>query len=176
MNPMKEIFVEKVTLNIGAGGPGENLDKAVKLLEAITGGKCLRTRTMERIPGWGLRPRLPVAAKVTLRGKKAEEILKRLLEAVDFRINQRKFDRTGNFSFGVDEYIRIPGVEYDVSIGIIGLEAAVTLTRRGYRVKKRAYKTAKVGKKHTIARDEAMDFVKQKFGVEILTGKNEEEQ
>ena len=35
MNAMKEIRIEKVTINIGVGEPGENLDIAKKLLEKL---------------------------------------------------------------------------------------------------------------------------------------------
>ena len=39
--------------------------------------------------------------------------------------------------FGIPEYINIPGIEYDPDIGIIGLEACVTLERPGFRIKKK---------------------------------------
>lgn len=172
MSGMQDIYVEKITLNIGVGGPGDNLDKAVKLLQIISGQKPIQTRSMKRIPSWGVRPKLPIAAMVTLRKKRAEDVLKRLLEAVDRKIPDSKFDKFGNFSFGIDEYIRIPGVEYDISLGIIGLEAAVTLARRGYRVKRRSLKKTKVGKRHLILRDDAIKFIKDKFEVEIV-GKEE---
>jgi len=52
MNRMKEIKIEKITLNVGTGGPGENLDKALKLLKNITKAKPVPTTTKRRIPGW----------------------------------------------------------------------------------------------------------------------------
>ena len=42
-NPMQKIRVEKITLNIGVGKPGDDLDKAVKLLEKISGAKAVQT-------------------------------------------------------------------------------------------------------------------------------------
>lgn len=167
MNIMKTIKVEKVTLNLGTGGTGDKIEKGVKLLTAITGEKPVKTMSMLRIPTWGVRPNLPIAVKVTLRGKKAEELLKRLLAAVDNTLPERKFDKFGNFSFGIDEYIKIPGVAYDVSIGIIGLEAAVTLQRPGFRVKRRSIKSAKIPKKHQIQKEEAIQFVRSTFHTKI---------
>ena len=167
MNPMKEIKVEKITLNMGTGGSGDKIEKGAKLLTAITGEKPVKTSSMQRIPTWGVRPKLPIAVKVTLRGKKAEELLKRLLQAVDNTLPERKFDKFGNFSFGIDEYIKIPGVTYDVSIGIIGLEAAITLQRAGFRVKRRSIKMAKIPKRHQISKEEAIQFVRSKFNVQI---------
>ena len=111
-NKMKSIKVEKITLNIGVGQAGEKLDKAVMLLENMTSSKAVRTVTMERIPTWGIRPKLPIGAKLTLRGKKAEELLVRLFKAIDNAIPSSKFDSTGNLAFGIKEYIDIPNVEY----------------------------------------------------------------
>ena len=41
-----------------------------------------------------------------------------------------------------------------------------SLTRPGYRVAKKR-NPSKIGKNHKITKDEAMDFFKNKFGVEI---------
>lgn len=165
MNVMKNIFVEKVTLNIGVGSPGDSLDKALKLLKNITGAKPVTTSSNKRIPTWGVRPKLPIACKVTVRGEKAAQLLNDLLQAVDSKIPRRKFDKSGNFSFGIAEYIDIPSVPYDASVGVIGLEIAVTLGRPGFRVKRRSVKKAKIGVKHRISAEEAMNFMKEKYKV-----------
>ncbi len=167
MNAMQTIRVEKITLNIGAGGPGDKLEKAMKLLKAITHAKPVQMVTMKRIPTWGVRPKLAIASKVTVRGKAAEAVLKRLLQAVDNKLPATKFDMSGNFSFGIKEYIDIPEVAYDVSIGIIGLETAVTLERPGYRVKRRLSKPAKMPKKHRITKQEAIAFMKEHFKLNV---------
>jgi len=167
MSDMKQIRVEKVTLNIGVGGPGEKLEKAIKLLKTISGSKPIAIASSKRIPTWGVRPGLQLASKVTVRGKKAEELLMRLLQALDNKLPRRKFDKFGNFSFGIHEYIDIPGVQYDPSIGVIGLEAAVTLQRPGFRVKRRAVKVGKIGIKHRITAEDSIAFVKNKFNVKV---------
>ena len=68
MNKMQEIKIEKITLNIGVGETGDKLEKASRLLKTITGESPIKTRTMKRVPTWGIRPKLDIATKVTLRG------------------------------------------------------------------------------------------------------------
>ena len=167
MNPMKQIRIEKLTLNIGTGKPGPELEKAKKLLAMITNRTPIETKTQKRIPGWGLRPGLSIGTKVTIRGKEAKELLGRLLKAVENNLNPRSFDNNGNFSFGVPEYIDIPGVKYNMEIGIIGLSAAVTLSRPGFRIKLRSLYPKTIPARHRINKVEAMDFVKQSYGTNV---------
>ena len=167
MNQMQEVRIEKVTLNIGTGGPGDNLEKAMKLLKTISGAKPVPTKSKKRIPTWGVRPGLQIGCKVTVRKKKAEELLKRLLVAKENTLPPSKVDKTGNISFGIPEYLDIPGVEYDISIGIIGLEAAITLQKPGCRIKKRQTQKRKVPYKHQITKEEAIKFMEEKFNVKF---------
>lgn len=173
MNIMQQIKIEKITINIGVGEAGDKLTKAASLLNQLTNAKPVQTMTMKRIPSWGLRPKLPIGTKVTLRGKKAEEILFRLFKALDNKINIKKFDSNGNLAFGIKEYLDIPGVEYDPGIGVIGLEAAVTLERPGYRIKKRKLNKSKIGIKHLITKEDAKNFIIKNFNIEVVEGEEE---
>jgi len=166
---MRQIKVSKVTLNMGVGGPGDKLEKAIKLLNQISNKKPVQTKAgpRARIPTWGVRPNIPLGCKVTLRGKEAEELLKRLLVAVDNKLKGRKFDNFGNFSFGIEEYINIPNVKYDPAIGVIGLEVAVTLERPGFRVKRRKLRNTKIGKNHLITKEEAINFMIKNFDLKL---------
>ena len=164
---MRTISVEKVTLNICVGEPGTNLDKALKLLKNITGGKPIQTKAKKRIPTWKIRPGLEIGAKVMLRGDKAKEFLKALLQAKSNRLSRKCFDNEGNFSFGIAEYLDIPNVEYDAEVGIIGLETMVTLKRPGFRVKRRLIKKSKIPRKHRISMEEAIEFMKKEFNLEV---------
>ena len=121
MNPMKNIRIEKITLNIGCGEAGEKLDKAKKLLEVLTNKKVVITTTHDRT-SFGMAKGRPIGCKITLRGKDAEEFLKKALDAVDLKLSKNIFDKQGSFSFGVKEHIDIPGVRYDPQIGIFGMD------------------------------------------------------
>ncbi len=162
---MRKIKIEKITLNIGAGKDEDELKRGLKLLRKITGAEAVKTITNKRLPAWGLRPGLAIGCKFTIRGKEAEKLLKRLLEAKDNKMLSRQFDMYGNFSFGIPEYIDIPGVDYDPEIKIMGLEVAVTLQRAGYRIAKRRVQRRRVPSKHRIKPKEAVDFMKDRFGV-----------
>jgi len=99
--------------------------------------------------------------------KKIPELLKRLLTAKDNVLTLKSFDNCGNISFGIHEYIDIPGTKYDPKIGIMGLQASVTLGRPGFRIGKRRIQTSKVGKTHKITKEEAIAFMKTNYNVII---------
>ncbi|HDQ59648.1 MAG TPA: 50S ribosomal protein L5 [Candidatus Woesearchaeota archaeon] len=167
-NPMRELVVEKLTLNMGVGETGDKLEKAKILLNRISDTKVVQTFSKKRVPTWGLRAGVPIGVKTTIRGQRAYDLLKRLFQTVENRIHPKNFDSSGNLSFGIKEYIHIPGVQYDPSLGIVGLDVCVTLKRKGgNRIKTKLYRPAKIGKKHRIKTEECMEFFKDKFGIEI---------
>lgn len=168
--PMRTIIIKKITLNIGAGKNEELLKKGLVLLQKITNLTPVKTVTKKRIPGWGLRPGLAIGCKVTVR-KNTEALLKRLLAAKGNKLTERNFDALGNFSFGIPEYIDIQGMEYDPELKIIGLEAAITMERPGFRIKHRRIKNKTINKTHSLTKKEAIKFVEH-LGVEV-TPKNE---
>ena len=164
---MREIKIEKVTLNIGSGKEQVALERGLVLLETISTMKPIKTLSKKRIPAWGLRPGLPIGCKVTMRNEKAKEVLKSLIAAKDNILKESNFSENGSISFGIHEYVDIPGVKYDPKIGIIGFEVCITLTRPGYRIKKRRIKKSKMGKKHIITKDEAKDFMKAQYNIKV---------
>ena len=165
MNPMKNIKIEKVTLNVGAGKDQKELDKAVKLLENISGIKPVKTTTNKRIQSWGLRPGLPIGCKITLRGEAALKMVERLLYARDNVLDESCFDNEGNISFGLKEYVDIKDAKYDPSIGMMGLQATITLSRPGFSVKTRRLRSAKIPRSHRISKEEGIKFMKEKYSI-----------
>jgi|TARA_B100002003_G_C14103989_1_gene530984 large subunit ribosomal protein L5 len=164
---MREIKIEKVILNIGAGKDQSKLDKAVSLLKNIGGKKPVKTHTTKRIQEWGLRPGLPIGCKLTLRKKEAKELLIRLLDAKENTLTNSQFDNNGNISFGINEYIDIPSAKYDPDIGIMGLQVCITLERPGFRIKRRNFQRKKIPLSHKIKKEEAIDFMQKNFNVKI---------
>ena len=164
MNKMREIKIEKVVLS--TGGTGENLEKGVKLLKMVTGKKPAKMRSRKRIPAWGVRPKLEVGAVVTLR-KKTDEMLKRLLATKDNTLKRSQISEN-SFSFGVKEYIEIPGLEYQRDIGIRGFDATVTFQRAGKRTKLKKIKRGKIPKRNEISKEEIIKFMEEKFKTNFI--------
>ena len=167
MNQMKNIRIEKVTLNIGAGKDQTKLEKGLVLLNTVTNSTPIKTITNKRIQEWGLRPGLPIGCKLTLRKDKAIKMLPRLLEAVDNKLREKQFDNNGNIAFGIHEYIEVPGVKYDPKIGIMGFEVCVTLERPGYRIKRRKFMARRIPTRHRISKQEAIDFMAINFHTRV---------
>lgn len=161
---MREIKIEKVVLNIG--GTGEDLEKGVKLLEILTKRKPAKMKTNKRIPTLSVRPGLEVGTVVTIR-KEPEVILKRMLTAIDNKIKKKQIS-VNNFSFGIEEYIEIPEIDYQRDIGIMGLDVTVVFKRTGRRVKLKKVKRGRIPKRQLISKEEIIKFMEEKFGTEFI--------
>ena len=167
-NPMKKPFLEKLVLNIGVGAGGEELEKAVTVLETISGQKAIKTISKTNVKEFNLRMGRPIGCKITIRGKEAEQLLKRLLIVNNNKMLRTSFDNFGNFAFGIDEHIKIPQTEYEASVGLWGLDVCGRIARPGIRVKYRRKARAKIPSHHYVSRAEAQYFLKQNFGVDIV--------
>ncbi|VVB83600.1 50S ribosomal protein L5 [uncultured archaeon] len=162
-NLMRNIRIEKVVLSIG--GTAEQLEKGVKLLNMITGRNPAKMKSHKRIPAFGVRPKLEVGAVVTIR-KNANEMLKRMLIAIENKLRRKQIS-TNNFSFGIKEYIEIPGMEYQRDIGIMGMDVTVVFKRNGRRVSLRKMKRGKIPARQTISREEIIKFMEDNFQTEF---------
>jgi len=171
---MQEPRLDKVTLNVGAGAARERLQSAKDLLERITGHKAVLTKAKDRNPTWKLRKGDTVGVKVTLRGKDAAEVLKKSLEAVDYSVPAKSFDRAGNVAFGVREYIDFPGMKYDPKIGMMGFDVCVSLAKPGARIARRRIARRSVPPKQRVRPEEARAFMEKNFKAQVVTPESAE--
>jgi large subunit ribosomal protein L5 len=167
LSPMKKIAISKVVINIGVGRSGEPVEKAKRALNILTGQQPKVCGAKNTIRDFGIHKGEPIGAMVTLRREKAAEFLKRVIAAKGNIIKASSFDNFGNLSIGIHEHIDIPGTKYDPEIGIFGMDVCLELARPGYRVSRKRNKS-KIGKSHRITREDAISFLKQTFGVEII--------
>lgn len=163
-NIMRQVRIEKILLSAGATGDG--LAKSKKLLEFLSGRKAQIIASRKRIPDFGVRPGLEVGTRVTLRGKEAINLLKKFLGAVDNKIKKKQVAEN-HFSFGVEEYIEIPGIEYQRDIGIRGFNVAVVFARKGLRISFKKIKSGKLPKKQRVSKEEIIKYMEEGFKTEF---------
>src|SRR5881398_2756957 len=81
-NPLLNIRIEKVTINIATGKSGEPLEKAKKVLNQLTNKTPTTKLAKKAIKDWGIRKGEPIATVVTLRREDAGQFLTRALDVV----------------------------------------------------------------------------------------------
>jgi len=166
--PMLIPRIAKVTINISVGGASERLERAVRLLEQLTGQKPSIRKAKKTIREFGISRRQPIAAVVTLRGQRALEFLRKALYAVNNTLKLSSFDKYGNVSFGIKEHLLLPGVRYDPDIGIFGMDVALTLERPGFRImKRRRRKVLSIPNRHRVSREESILLLEILFGTKV---------
>ncbi len=166
-NVMQRIEIAKVVVNMSIG-QGERLEKAVKVLEEITGQKPCKRKAKETIREFGIRRGEYMACMVTLRGEKAIEFLRKALMAKGNVIKKSSFDKNGNISFGIREHLDIPGTKYDPNLGVFGMDVTIVFEKPGYRVSRRKRKRSKVGRNQRVKIEESIEYLKNNFGVEVV--------
>jgi len=138
-NPMEVPRIKKVLVNMGVGEAVVDrkvLDAAMADMSIITGQQPKTTRAKQSIAGFKIRAGAPVGCVVTLRGSRMYEFLDRLLSTAlprirDFRgLTPRSFDGHGNYSFGVDEQLIFPEIDYDKVSKILGMDITVVTTAK----------------------------------------------
>jgi large subunit ribosomal protein L5 len=164
---MRRINVHKVVINIGVGRSGEPLDKAKSALLELTNQQPAVRGAKKTVRDFGIHKGEPIGVVVTLRREPAIEFLKRIIAAKKNVLKASSFDDYGNISVGIHEHIDIPGTKYNPDIGIFGMDVNIVLNRPGYRIAKKSRRSAKIGKTHRINREDAIEFFKQEYGVEV---------
>jgi len=160
--------IEKVTINIGVGEAGERLKKAESVLKSITGRNPIQTLSKTTNKDWGLRKRMPIGCKVTLRRKEADEFLKEALLTRENKIADYAFDEQGNISFGIPDHTLFKSQKYDPNIGIFGMDVSITMKKPGYRVKHRRIRRRHIPHKHLVKKEETMKFFTNNYNVEVI--------
>ena len=160
--------ISKITVNIGVGEAGEKLKKAETVLQNLTGQKPVQTLSKTTNKDWGIRKRMPIGCKVTLRKKNANKFLIEALKTKENKIAEYSFDDQGNFSFGIPDYTLFEGQKYDPNIGIFGMDISVTMEKSGYRTKNRRIDKRKIPIRHQVTKEETINFIREAFNVEVV--------
>jgi len=138
-NVMEAPRLEKIVVNMGVGRATQQpslIEGAQRDVEVITGQKSVVTRAKKSIAGFKLRAGMPIGVRVTLRGDRAWEFLDRLISLAiprirDFRgLSPRSFDGSGNYTFGVNEQLIFPEIDYDRIDTVRGMDITIVTTAR----------------------------------------------
>jgi len=138
-NIMEVPRLEKIVINMGVGRATQQaslLEGAVSDLTLITGQKPLVTKARRSIASFKLREGQPIGAKVTLRSDRMWEFFDRLVSLAiprirDFRgLPPNGFDGRGNYTFGLDEQLVFPEVDYDKIDAVRGMDITIVTTAR----------------------------------------------
>ncbi len=133
-NPMQIPALEKITISVGTGEEAKDtkiLQNIQDTISLIAGQHAVVTRAKKSIAGFKLREEFPVGVMVTLRGKKMYTFLDKLISVTlprvkDFRgVSRNAFDGRGNYSFGLDEQLVFPEVQFDDIIKTHGMNISI---------------------------------------------------
>ncbi len=133
-NPMMVPRLKKIVINIGLSEAKEDikvLESAMGELALISGQRPRITRAKKSIANFKLREGQPVGCKVTLRGDRMYEFFDRLVSIAaprirDFRgLPTNSFDGRGNYTFGLDEQVIFPEIDYDDVGAIVGMDITI---------------------------------------------------
>lgn len=130
--------IEKIVVNVGAAEALQNkevLGKIKEQLAIISGHAPTITLAKKSISTFKLKAKDPIGVMVTLRGKKAWDFLEKLIRIViprirDFRgMHDNKFDKIGNYSFGLAEQTLFPYLEYSKIDKVRGLVISIVVKK-----------------------------------------------
>ena len=135
-NVMAVPKIERIVVNMGLGEATQNakvIDTGTDELTRIAGQKPITTRAKKSVANFKIRKGLVVGAMVTLRGRRMEEFLDRLVSYVlprirDFRGLATKLDGHGNYAIGLKEHTVFPEIPNTDVQKTFGLQIQITTT------------------------------------------------
>lgn len=131
--------IEKVVVNVGINRSkmeGKDVQEMISdMLMKITGQKPILRPARKAISNFKIRKGLIVGAMVTLRGRRMEEFLDRLISYVlprirDFRGLPSKLDGRGNYALGLQDHSVFPEIPAGDVMKSFGMQIQITTTAK----------------------------------------------
>ncbi|MDI6861031.1 MAG: 50S ribosomal protein L5 [Caldisericia bacterium] len=136
-NIMEVPKIVKIVVNRGIGDATQDpkaVEKTEEEFKLITGQKPIFIKAKKSIASFKVRKGMIIGAKVTLRGKRMEEFFEKLINVAlprirDFKgLSRKSFDGRGNYTFGVEEQLIFPEIDYDKVDKIRGFDITIVTT------------------------------------------------
>ena len=143
--------LRKIVVNVGVSQPQDPrarrqvLENVRDQIKVITGQQPVITLATKSISSFKLRAGDPLGVKVTLRGARMWEFLRKIISVAlprvkDFRgVSRVSFDTEGTYSLGIDEQIIFPEINYDKIDSIRGLQAVMVVGNSNKEVSRRMF-------------------------------------
>lgn len=138
-NDFEAPTINKVVINVGFGKHLKEkayIDNVVKSLARISGQQPITTKAKKSISSFKIREGMVVGACVTLRGKRMDDFLQKLIHVSfprirDFRgLSKKIIDKQGNLSIGFKEHLAFPEIKADEVENIFGLEVSIATSAK----------------------------------------------
>ena len=138
-SPMQAPKVTKVVVSTGVGKVNKDkkrMELVVDRLRAITGQAPAERSAKKAIANFKSRAGDVVGFQVTLRGRRGEDFLSKLINIVlprvkDFRgLSPKAIDEMGNITIGIKEHTVFPETSDEESKDIFGLAVTITTTAK----------------------------------------------
>jgi large subunit ribosomal protein L5 len=126
--------IKKIQLNRGLGVSAQNtkiLKKSIEEFRLITGQQPVVTKAKQSNAGFKVREEMELGITITLRGKKMYSFLDRLISLSlprirDFQgLDPKKFDKHGNYNFGINDQLIFPEIDYENVDQALGLNISI---------------------------------------------------
>lgn len=139
-NVMQVPKVEKVVVSVGVGKMAKDKPKVelvAKRLQTITGQKPVTRGAKKSIATYKTRIGDRVGYQVTLRGKRAQDFLNRLIHVAlprtkDFKgISATSIDDMGNYTLGIREHSVFPETADEELKDVFGMAVTIVTTAKG---------------------------------------------
>ena len=126
--------IKKIKINRGLGLNAQNnkiLKKTINEFRSITGQQPIITKSKKSIAGFKIRENIELGVTITLRGEKMYSFLDRLINLVlprirDFQgLSPKKFDKYGNYNFGITDQLIFPEIEYESIDQMLGFNISI---------------------------------------------------
>lgn len=138
-NDLAVPHIEKVKINVGIGSLTKQTKDFTDVIEnvaKITGQKPVVTKAKVAVSNFKLRKGMPTGITVTLRGRRAYDLIDRLINVVlprvrDFRgLSVKAFDGNGNYSIGFKEALVFPEISPDDITNVHGIQVTIVTTAK----------------------------------------------